>query len=303
MFDYSLAPHTTPDLEISPPSSLAATNRMVGRIPPDPVPHLSYSQIRMFSECPLRWRLSREYAPSFVPASFVFGGAIHAAIKAFYRARLAGKVASIDEMLDAYDLHWGQATSAGNPPVRFTEKMNNADAYLDLVARMFATFFVSARPGGVVAVDEPFAVTLAPDLPPVVGRIDLVEIREDPDGVRRLHMVDLTTASRRPAKDSLDDGRLLLFAFAAVQAGWIDTLGMPLALRYDIFTKRRKPELIHFPVTVTRHGLARLIEKVRLCNRGMKENACYPAPSWRCKLCGFSAKCARWPKLPAVTAA
>ena len=303
MFDYTLKPRTTSDPVLSPSSS-AAVNRMTGRIP-DAVPHRSFSQIKKYAACPLQWRLSREYEPAFTPAGLVFGSGFHAAVEAFYRARMAGRVTGLDELLNAFALHWAKETSAGKPPVRFTAKLENADGMLDLAARMLAVFLASVRSGEVVAVEEPFAVTIAPDLPSVVGRMDLVEVRQDDDGIHRLHLVDLKTATRRPTVDALDADQLLLYALAAEQAGWAESLGLPLALRFDVVTKKATtPEFVCVPVTATRHDSTRLVEKIRQIDHAMRSGVCYPAPSWACASCGYTAsQCTEWPELPAVGAA
>ena len=302
MFNYSLAPRATPDPS-TPSSSLLPVNRMGREITVDEVPHLAYSSIRNFSQCPLQWRLSRKFTPAFIPASLLFGGGIHAGIKVFYRARQAGRVAEFGELLDAYGRHWVEATAAGNPPVRFSSKLKDADVMLNLASRMLAEFLVVARPGEVIAVDEPFAVAIAPDLPSITGRIDLVEVREDADKVRRLHLVDFKTVTRRSAKNSLDTDRLLLYALAAWQAGWTDGSGLPLALRFDVFARQKWPEIVSVPVAATRHDFGRLVEKIRQCGRSMEEGVSYPAPSWSCSLCGFGKQCRRWPRLPVATAA
>ena len=234
----------------------------------------------------------------FTPASLVFSAGIRSAIGTFYRARLAGRVAGFAEMLDAYDRHWAKATAADNPPVHFTDQIEDADVMLNLASRMIAAFFADARPGEVIAVDEPFIVTLAPDLPPISGRIDLIERRIDADGIRRLHLVDYKLSARRSAKDDLDFDLFPLFALVGEQAGWADTIGLPLALRVDVIAKSRTLELANVPATSVRHKVDRLVERIRQCDRSMKSGVRFPAPSWSCLSCGFSELCALWPERP-----
>jgi len=263
--------------------------------------HLSYSQARAFSNCPLQWRLSREYAPAFVPASLLFGGGIHAAVESFYRARRLGVTVTVDDMLDAYENHWERETTSKGLPVRFTAKLEDADGMRELASKMLAAFIVSARPGEVVAVEEPFSVNLAPDLPPVIGRIDLVEVRVGHDGVRRLHLVDIKTAARRPTAEDLNADQLVLYTLAARQAGWAESLGLPLSAEFRVITKSAKtPEVIGVPVAVTPHDTVRFTEKMRQCWKSMQTGNSYPAPSWTCSACGYSTLCRAWPNLPAV---
>ena len=274
-----------------------------GSSPRFPEPHLSYSQAKAFTNCPLQWRLSREYPPTFVPASRVFGGGVHAAVEAFHRARRVGAEATMDHLLDAYDRHWERETSAKGLPVRFTAKLEDAAGMRELAGRMLGAFVAATRPGEVVAVEEPFVVELAPGLPPVVGRIDLVEIRTTHDGVRRLHLVDFKTAARRPAAEDLDNNQLVLYMLAAQQKGWEESLGLPLAMEFRCITKAKQPEVVTVPVTATPRDAARFVATMRQRHQAMRSGACYPAPSWTCSACGHASLCRAWPNLPAVAGA
>jgi hypothetical protein len=255
-------------------------------------------------ECPLQWHLSREYIPPFTPAGVIFGDAFHASVKTFYRARQAGRVAGLGDLLNAYDLHWERATVAGNPPIRFTDQWEDEYGMRGLAEQMFEAFLASARPGEVIVVEEPFFVTIAPDLPPIAGQIDLLEIRQDRDGIRRLHLVDFKLAARRSVKDDLDPDLFLLYALAAEQAGWTDTLGISLALRFDVVTKKRTLELVSIPpAPVPRNSIDHIIGKIRWCDGAIREGFIYPSSSWACSSCGYgAAQCAQWPHLPTLNA-
>ena len=64
------------------------TATIKNKVAAPPRPHLSSSQLRTFSDCPLNWYLSRHYTPAFAPSCLVFGSAFHAALEAFYEAHL-----------------------------------------------------------------------------------------------------------------------------------------------------------------------------------------------------------------------
>jgi len=296
-----MSPRATPNPELQPSGPPATVNRMIGKVP-DTTPYIPYSQIQMFDQCPLHWHLSREYTPMYTPASVVFGEGFHAGVKTFYRARMAGRAAGLDELMGAYNHHWSQATTPGKPPVRFTDQWEDVCAMQDRVSTLFEVFIASARPGEVIAVEEPFSATLATDLAPIVGRIDVMEIRQDDDGIRRLHLVDFKLAARRSVKDDLDTDQFLLFALAAEQAGWANTLGMPLALRFDVVTAKRTLELVSIPPTpVPRNNIDHLIGKIRWCDHAIREGHIYPSSSWACSSCSYgAAQCAQWPYLPTL---
>ena len=266
-------------------------------------PHLSYSQVRAFSTCPLQWSLAREYAPAFAPVSLVFGAAFHAGINAFYQARLEGRAAELEELLGAFIDFWTRETTGKGLPVKFTAKLEDEDVVRELACRMFSTYLAEAPMGEVVAGEEPFVVKIDPDLPPIAGRIDLVEIRAARDGPRHLYLVDLKTAARRPTPEDLDYDKLALYALAARDKGWTESLGLPVTTEFRSVTKTKSPTVATDPVDVTRHDIDRFTEKLRQCWQSMQAGIGYPASSWRCSSCGQSALCQAWPHLPAVAAA
>ena len=235
--------------------------------------------------------------------SLVFGGAFHAGVEAFYRARREGREAELAELLKAFNLHWARETVEKKLPVKYTAKIEDEDGARDLAGNMLAAFMAAAPEGEVVAVEEKFAVDLAPDLPPVVGTIDLVEIRADADGVRRLHLVDHKTAARRPTWEDVDKDQLLLYLEAVRRMPRIVALGLPLALSFAATTKTKLPTVVTVPVEPSTRETARVVEKIRLCHRAMTAGLCYPAPGRGCGTCGYARQCAVWPNLPAAQAA
>ena len=187
--------------------------------------------------------------------------------------------------------------------MKFTAKIEDEDGARDLASNMLSAFMAAAPEGEVVAVEEKFAVDLAPDLPPVVGTIDLVEIRTDADGVRRLHLVDHKTASRKPAWEDLDRDQLLLHLEAARRMPRIVAFGLPLALSFAVTTKTKLPTLVTVPIEPSVRETVRVVEKIRLCHKAMVGGLCYPTPGRSCSTCGYARQCAAWPNLPVAQAA
>ena len=66
--------------------------------------HLSFSAVRTYVGCPLRWHFRYVLAlpEESVPASLAFGAAIHWAIEGHFRALMRGEAApTLDELMDA----------------------------------------------------------------------------------------------------------------------------------------------------------------------------------------------------------
>ena len=71
--------------------------------------YLSYSAVRTFQGCPLKYRF--RYIDGLpedcVSSSLIFGSAIHAAMEFFFSQQLAGEEEpGLDELLDVYQQSW-----------------------------------------------------------------------------------------------------------------------------------------------------------------------------------------------------
>lgn len=254
-------------------------------------PHLSVSQIRSYALCSLQWFFSRRYEPEFVSSSLVFGSAFHESLQAYYQGRLEGASLGAEALFAVFQTAW----KTESRPIHYG-KTEDKDSLHATAKRMLDAFLASVRPGEVVAVEEPFQCRLAEDLPPLVGFIDLIEIRTGEDGVRRAYLVDHKTAAKRPGADDMDPDQLALYAIAAHRIGLLREIGLPFSLRYDVILKTKTPELLPIPVEPTRHDGIRLIEKARRSARGMANDVVFPCPGWMCAGCGYQARCREWPE-------
>ena len=153
-------------------------------------PHISASQLRSYSGCPLAWQLSRTRRPEYVSAMLVFGSAFHAAAEHFYQQRLEGKTAIFTDLLEAYDAKWKERdnTESGTPlpPVKYFTKADPVELP-QTAARMLEAFLTHATAcvAETSAVEEEFRIQMAPDLPTLQGRIHLIETRRDASGERQ----------------------------------------------------------------------------------------------------------------------
>jgi RecB family exonuclease len=254
-------------------------------------PHLSASQLRTYSNCSLQWFFSRRYAPEFVGAALVFGTAFHAAIEAYYQGQLEGQETTAEELMDVFNRTWKMETlpiSYGKDEITLFTKAE----------KMIDAFLATVNPGEVIAVEEPFVCDLAEGVPPLVGTIDLIEVRRDETGARRLHLVDFKTAARKPSNPTdLNDDQLILYGVGAHRSGLLAQFDMPFCLEYRVVTKTKTPEVISIPIEPDKHDALRLIEKARVCWRGMEAGVCFPSPNWMCANCGYKSRCGKWPNV------
>lgn len=252
-------------------------------------PHISASQLRGYSDCSLRWFLSRRYKSTFTPAALVFGSGVHAGLQHYYQQQLQGEKATLKEMLVEFDRVWGEEKL----PIRHSKKGETRDSIRLITTAMFEMFIQQAQPSQVIAIEERFEINLADGLPPLVGYIDLVEVHEG-----HVYLIDFKTAARKPSANDVNAEQLVLYGLSAQRDGLIKSIGLPLKLEYRYITKTKSPELITVPVTPDRRDAIRVIEKAKVIVKGMRQNICFPTKGWMCGGCGYGKLCRQWPNLP-----
>ncbi len=266
-------------------------------------PHISASQLRSYSGCPLAWKLSRTHRPEHVSAALIFGSAFHAAAEVFYQRRLEGKTASINDMMQAYDIKWleqGKPKDGKAPiPIKYTAKAGPVELRQTAVS-MVEVFIAhaTANTGEVIAVEEEFVIHMAPGLPALKGRIDLIEIRHAASGGSHVHLVDFKTSAKRMKSVDVDRGQLDLYAIAVRKTGLLEQLRLPLVLRVDAVTKTKTPEVTPIEITPNRYNEHRVIAKAQEVWKCMFAGVCYPNPGWQCAGCGYKTMCNKWPNIP-----
>jgi RecB family exonuclease len=292
-----------------------ALQNMPSRTPLSPVrpphspdqTHISASQLRSFSNCPLAWNLSRTHCPEHVSASLVFGSAFHAAAEHFYQMRLEGQSATFQDLMETYDAEWQKRSEAKDgkqpPPVKYSAKATGSEELRETASRMLEAFLAHAavNVGEVIAVEEEFLVPMTPGLPALKGRIDLIEIRRDAAGDRQIHIVDFKTSAKRMNSDDVDRDQMDLYALAVRQTGLLDELRLPLTLRVDVVTKTKEATVTPIPFMPDPRNEKRVIAKSREIWKSMSSGVCYPSPGWQCSGCGYKALCAKWPDIPHET--
>ena len=216
-------------------------------------------------------------------------------------ARLEGRGVVLEDLTTAFSKYWAEELAGQHghapAPLKFTAKDENEENLRALAERMFAAFleYQGSRTSEVIAIEENFRIEVGDDLPPLVGKIDLISIEPDAAGHRTLCLTDFKTAAKKPSLDDLGADQLQLYGRAAVGIGLVNAFRLPLALRYLVITKVKNPEVISVPVESTPRAWNRLREKIRQTWRGMSAGVVFPSGGWRCASCGYGARCAAWP--------
>jgi len=256
-------------------------------------PYVSYTQLSLMRSCPRKFAFQYvENAPKdFIPSSLIYGGAIHASLEGYYRARLEGLTLSSEEMLLCYHHAWQSnlKTAGENTPVKFNATEDEAKVHA-LAQRTIDAFLLSplANPKGtVLGIEEELRVVLHPDLPDVLAKVDLVT---QTDHV--LHVIDFKTArsmwSEQKALESSD--QLVLYGVTA--QGMSRFLGLPVQLHFAVMTKAKEPKIKLLSVPTDSQRVTTMTETALTTWQAILAGNFYPNPSpMSCSTCPFKSRC------------
>jgi len=247
--------------------------------------HISYSQVKSYCMCSLKWYCSRHLEAENVSSALVFGKSWHAAVELYYQAHMQGESVTASQLHALFVTEYDKETK----PITYG-KTEDKDSLLEKASRMLEVFYDQVRPGKVVAIEEEVRCHIAREIPELLGYIDLVEIEANDEGRDELVLVDHKTAARKP--DSPDYNQLILYALAAHRTGLAQQYNLPLSLRFDYITKTRNPEYLQFRF---KPDHSQLLATMRACWKGMSSGVIYPNPGWQCSGCGYKSYCGKWP--------
>ena len=252
--------------------------------------YLSHSAVSTYQSCPLKYyfRYVAGLPEETVSAALVFGGAIHQATEAHFRALLQGEPApSLDELIEAYRQPWSEHDGQ---EVQYAR--NSGREQLDDLAHRMLTAFVDsdvAQPNGrILGIEEELTGELLPDVPDLLARIDLLVETDD-----AVVLTDVKTARSRWSSDQVtaSAGQLLLYQELVRPLA----TGKPLRLEFAVLTKTKSPEVVRYVVPSDSHRIDRTKQVVQRVWDGIQSELFYPAPSpLQCPSCPYQAECAAW---------
>jgi DNA helicase-2/ATP-dependent DNA helicase PcrA len=165
---------------------------------------LSASAIEIYEECPLRFKLEREWnLPRDVPASLHYGAAMHRILHTFFDAQRYGREIGGDDLLELFRSDLAAAGIAD----RYQYEL-----YLRQGMEQLRQFFEAARsaaPPEVIETERRFELQVGSAK--LAGRVDRID-RTGPDTVA---IVDYKTGKPRSQEDADESLQLSLYALAA----------------------------------------------------------------------------------------
>ena len=165
---------------------------------------LSASAIEIYEECPLRFKLEREWnLPRDVPASLHYGAAMHRILHTFYDAQRYGREIGDNDLLEQFRFDLASAGIAD----RYQYELYLRQGMEQL--RQFFEFARTAPPPEVIETECRFELQVGSAK--LAGRVDRID-RTGPDTVA---IVDYKTGKPRSQEDADESLQLSLYALAA----------------------------------------------------------------------------------------
>lgn len=255
-----------------------------------PRDYLSYSSIRQYQTCPLRYffRYIAGVPETTVAATLVFGSAIHRALEHHFQNLLEGNAAPSEEKLFAeYRAGWQEHSL----PIRFSND-ERADSFDELARRMLKAFSRSdlARPAGkILAVEETLRGKLIPGLPDLLGRVDL--IMETPS---ELVIHDWKSARSKYTQEQVDDSAAQLLLYGELAQDFAP--GKQLRLQFGVLTKTKEVNIGTHRVELDQAQVDRTKRIIERIWNAIQAGHFYPAPSLtNCPGCPYRDPCRQWP--------
>lgn len=260
-------------------------------------PHLSYSQITLYMNCPLRYRFQYvdQLPADFTAAALPFGGAFHETLAHFYRGiKNLNHRYSVDDLIDVFRTDW-ILRNESDDTIRF-DKGDTKESLLEKGITMIKAFHANVNPGEVIAVESEFCLRRADNngskaLPiPIVGAIDLVE--RNPEGY--IVAVDHKTAARKYADNKVEDDLQLTIYTCALARSKLVQGDTEYYARFDVVTKTKNPEFVSYYTSRNDNDHRRLMKLIREVLIGMESGVFYPISSWMCTNCPYQSHCNNW---------
>ncbi len=252
--------------------------------------YLSFSRIRTYQGCPLRFffRYKAGLLEETVSASLVFGSGIHAGIERHFRELLMGNSPpSVDDLLAEYDREW----AARNQEIRFG-KDDEPAKLRDTARRMLSAFqsHALASPNGrILAVEESLTGELLPGLPPLLGRVDLIV-----ETSNELVISDWKTSRSRWSAEQVEDASEQLLLYADLARDFAP--GKPIRTEVAVLTKTKETSIERHSQAFDAQRLERTKRIIGRVQQAIENEVFYPAPSpMNCVSCPFREPCRKWP--------
>ncbi len=253
--------------------------------------HLSWSAVQAHRTCPRRYyyRYIAKAPEENRSAALVFGSAIHRAIERAQESRIAGLgLPPIDEVMLAFESGWAELAHAGEPVAFAT---GDDEGTLRKQAQgILESFLAQAATdvGEVIAIEHEARVFISLSAPPLLARIDLIELVGD-----ELVITDFKTSRSKWNQSKTTDNLAQLIVYGRAIQPMARALGARrIVTRFVVLTKAKKPQVQVLTPRPTETDVTRLEELVTDTWASISGGGAFPrCEGWQCKQCPFAKRC------------
>jgi putative RecB family exonuclease len=250
--------------------------------------YLSYSAVRLYQQCPLRYffRYVRKLPERTVSASLIFGSAIHRAIELHFRRLQAQREpADLEELYEAYLDTW---QSSDDKTIQFGQDDRHS---LDLLAKRVLQVFHQSNlahgAGRVLAVEQEIRLPLIAGVPNLLARVDLIT-----ETAEAVVLTDFKTSRSRWNNEHVQEAAEQLVLYGQLVR---EVYQKSIRLQFAVITKTKAPSFDVFPVPWDNRRAQRTTTTVRHVWQAIEGRHFYPAPSsMQCPSCPYRTECVEW---------
>lgn len=233
--------------------------------------------ILCYRKCPLHHAYTRCLLPDSTESDAAFGQAFHEAAQGYATMRLRRRGVCLERLLQIFS----HEMEGMEPPIRFGRRETPVTMMGDAI-RMLKTLIFRAPKGRVLVMNQPFRELLVEGVPPLQGRIDLIE---EVKGVPCI--VEWRAVREIPSEFCV--AQPFLFALAAERLGWVERDRYRIEIRY--LTRTRPSRYIPVSIPFPRRVRIEFKEEMRRCWDGMKAEWVRASPGTHCTECSYKTHC------------
>lgn len=259
--------------------------------------HLSHSRISSFLTCGLKWKFHYvdRLRPEFTPAALAFGVAFHEAAEEALAGLMVDAAPGVPQLVAVVARSLDEQNA--DVPIQFADE-GGKDAMLELATRMLTAWIAWPRPPArILAVEQDFELSLAPGLPPLVGRIDIIEEHED-----HVLVIDVKTSAKKWSTQQVDEHAPQLILYGHAVKKLAAELGKPVRMAYEVITKTKVPTVERYSIEQTTDSIERQAKIAGLVVSAVKTGIFIPQPGWQCATCPYAGPCREWSRNAGVEA-
>jgi len=249
---------------------------------PQPVTHLSYSQIDCFGFCPLHYKLKYILKIPTPPSSAQsFGNSLHVTLKEFCELEKVDGPLGEKELLEIYERVW--------IPLGFTGKAH--EEKIKQRGKIYLTEYLKTNlhnpQNPPLALEKPFIFSIAPGLK-VGGKIDRIDKVENGIEIIDYKTTDLEVKGAPSEKELQKDLQLSIYALASCEVNDTIFLKDPEKVRLSLYFFNKS---LKVSTTRTREQLEHARKQILKAKKDIEESDFDCSGNIWCKDCEYKLFC------------